>query len=74
MKKILLILVLMSGLILIQHTAMAQCSICSKSVIQMGSKPAQGFNAGILFLMAIPFVSVGVVAFKWWKSTKAPQN
>ncbi|MEO9209714.1 MAG: hypothetical protein ABI208_01375 [Ginsengibacter sp.] len=46
----------------------AQCSICNKTVMQMGSKPAQGFNTGILYLMAIPYLAVGFVGYRWWRS------
>lgn len=53
--------------------ATAQCSICTKTAMQLGSKPAQGLNAGILYLMAIPYLAIGVIGYKWWKSrnTKA---
>ena len=37
----------------------------------MGEKPAQGLNSGILYLMAMPFVIVGVIGFRWWKNNKA---
>ncbi|MEO6838862.1 MAG: hypothetical protein ABI261_01185 [Ginsengibacter sp.] len=48
--------------------ATAQCSICAKTVMQMGTKPAEGFNAGIIYLMVIPYVAIGVVGYKWWKN------
>lgn len=54
----------------LQMPANAQCSICSKTAMQMGTKPAQGLNQGILYLMAIPYLVVSVVAFKWWQSEK----
>lgn len=46
----------------------AQCSICSKTVLQMGEKPAKGFNSGIIYLMLTPFAVVGFVGYKWWKN------
>jgi hypothetical protein len=36
----------------------------------MGSKPAEGFNTGILYLMFIPYVAIGVVGYKWWQNEK----
>ncbi|MBN9350331.1 MAG: hypothetical protein J0H55_06570 [Chitinophagaceae bacterium] len=48
----------------------AQCSICTKTAMQLGDKPAQGLNTGILYLMAIPYLAVGIVGFRWWKSWK----
>lgn len=49
----------------------AQCSICTKTAMQLGTKPAQGLNAGILYLMAIPYLAVGIIGYKWWRSKKA---
>lgn len=48
--------------------AIAQCSICAKTVMQMGTKPAEGFNAGIIYLMVVPYVAIGIVGYKWWKN------
>lgn len=38
--------------------------------MQMGAKPAQGFNTGILYLMFIPYAAVGLIGYKWWKSRR----
>lgn len=37
----------------------------------MGTKPAEGFNTGIIYLMVIPYLAIAFVAYKWWKSGKA---
>ena len=70
MKKILFILCVAIASSCIASHAYAQCSICTKTVMQMGNKPAQGFNNGILYLMAIPYLAVGVVGYKWWRNEK----
>ncbi len=71
MKKIILILFVIGTLVFINcNFAEAQCSICSKSVQQMGDKPAKGFNAGIIYIMLIPYVAIGVVGYKWWKGNR----
>lgn len=70
MKKILFILCVAFALTFTVSTAEAQCSICTKTVMQLGNKPAQGFNNGILYLMAIPYLAIGVVGFKWWQNEK----
>jgi hypothetical protein len=36
--------------------------------MQMGNKPAQGFNNGILYLMIVPYIGISVMAYKWWKN------
>lgn len=38
--------------------------------MQMGTKPAEGFNSGIVYLMVIPYVAIGIVSYKWWKNEK----
>lgn len=55
---------------LLVASAMAQCSICTKTVAQIGQEAGKGFNAGILYLAAMPFAIVGYVAIKWWKQEK----
>jgi len=48
----------------------AQCSLCTKTAQQLGEKPAQGLNSGILYLMAAPFAIMGVIGYRWWKSNR----
>lgn len=48
----------------------AQCSLCTKTAQQMGEKPAQGLNTGILYLMIMPFAVAGFIGFRWWKNNK----
>ena len=70
MKKFpaILLLTIMTGLF--SPAIIAQCSVCTKTVTQMGEKPAKGLNQGILYLMFAPFAIVGVVGYRWWKSNK----
>jgi hypothetical protein len=55
-------------LLVFAHDVNAQCSICTKTAQQLGHKPAQGMNSGIIYLMIAPLAIIGVVAFRWWKS------
>lgn len=72
MKKILLIILFILPILLIsQFTVEAQCSLCTKTAQQLGEKPAQGLNSGILYLMMMPFAIVGFIGFRWWKQNKA---
>ena len=69
MKKVFILLLSTLFLsLLMSNATFAQCSICAKSVQQMGSKPAQGFNSGIIYLMMIPYAAIGIIGYKWWKS------
>ena len=70
MKKLVLILLI----IIASLQSMAQCSMCTKTASQLGEKPAQGLNSGILYLMFTPFIIVGFVAWRWWKGNKAEED
>jgi hypothetical protein len=74
MKKLLLLFLFVASACLIQSDAVAQCSICAKTVAQMGSKPAEGFNSGIIYLMIIPYLAIGAVGYKWWQNEKRKSN
>ncbi len=70
MKKLIITISILFISFFVAGVCSAQCSICAKSVMQMGTKPAQGFNSGILYLMLIPYATIGVIAYKWWKSNR----
>jgi hypothetical protein len=67
MKKAFLLFI--SAMLYTFH-AIAQCSMCTKTAQQLGEKPAQGLNSGILYLMFMPFILVGFIAWRWWKNNK----
>ncbi|MEO6904977.1 MAG: hypothetical protein ABI148_01335 [Ginsengibacter sp.] len=70
MKKIFFLILLATSLSFTITSANAQCSICAKTVMQMGTKPATGFNIGIIYLMIIPYLAIGAVGYKWWQNEK----
>jgi hypothetical protein len=69
MKKIILFLLLSLSFFI----SFAQCSMCTKTASQLGEKPAQGLNSGILYLMMMPFIIVGFIAWRWWRANKAQE-
>jgi hypothetical protein len=70
MKKLIVILLffLMAGFF--TQPVAAQCSLCTKTAQQLGEKPAQGLNSGILYLMFMPFILVGFIGYRWWQNNK----
>lgn len=70
MKKIILILSFFLLMGVFTKTVNAQCSLCTKTAQQLGEKPAQGLNSGILYLMFMPFILVGFIGYRWWKNNK----
>jgi hypothetical protein len=57
-------------LLLVQVTAQAQCSICTKTAQQLGEGPAEGMNTGILYLAFAPFAIIGYIGYRWWKNNQ----
>ena len=70
MKRYLVIttLVLLIGVTL--PRVYGQCSVCTKTAMQLGEKPAQGLNQGILYLMIMPFAIVSFIGYRWWRGQK----
>ena len=72
MPKSLLIVIFFGVLFLLStEAAYAQCSMC-RAVLQSeeGQATAKGINNGILYLMAIPYLLVGLVGWKVFQILK----
>jgi hypothetical protein len=48
----------------------SQCSICTRTVQQMGEKPGKAFNAGIIYLAFTPLAIGGILGYRWWKQNR----
>ncbi len=70
MKQVAAILLVISFMTFYAPATTAQCSVCTKTVQQLGEKPAKALNTGILYLMFTPFLIVGVIGYRWWKNNK----
>lgn len=70
MKQFILIKLFLATLM---NQAYAQCAMC-KSVVESnidgGSAIGSGLNDGILYLMAMPYLSLAIVAFAWMRYNK----
>jgi hypothetical protein len=66
-----LLLMLAAALVSVE-TASAQCAMCRTALDQEGGRVAAGFNRGILFLLAMPYLVFGSIAGSWyWKRRKS---
>ena len=78
MVQILRGLLLAFALILIANIdAVAQCPMCRMSLesnLKNGGTAGQGMNAGILLLLATPYLLVGGIAFVWYRNKKSQAN
>jgi hypothetical protein len=71
MKKRIMICLLVICCTFFTTAIQAQCSICTKTAQQLGEGPAKGLNTGILYLAFAPFIIVGYIGYRWWKSNRA---
>jgi hypothetical protein len=75
MKKAAFILGLIFSLSIVNcQLSIAQCAMC-KSTVESNQKEevtnrAKGLNAGILYLMVIPYVLIGGLGYLWYKNGK----
>jgi hypothetical protein len=67
-----LFFVLLSGLLAPLQTLQAQCAMCRAVLESNGDNAvAEGINNGIVYLMAIPYVLVGVLIFIVYRKVKS---
>lgn len=60
---------LVFALVLIADISFGQCSMCKKTAEEGGQ--AGGLNAGILYLMSVPYILFSFVAFFWYKHSRS---
>jgi hypothetical protein len=65
---ILLLIILFS--VLGSGKSYSQCSICSRTVQQMGERPGKAFNTGIIYLAFTPLAIGGILGYRWWKQNR----
>ncbi len=71
-KKILLFTILL----FVKVNCYAQCAMCKatlESDLALGGETAKGINNGILYLMAVPYIIVGIVGFLIYKHYNKPK-
>lgn len=75
MKKLILIAcaVILVVLLGTGEELLAQCPMCratAESNLANGGTEGRGLNNGILYMLGMPYVLIGTIAFLWWKNRK----
>ena len=55
----------------------AQCPMCrmsAESNLENGGSAGKGLNAGILYMLATPYLIVGTMGFIWWRNRKKTEE
>jgi hypothetical protein len=56
--------------------AEAQCPMCrmsAESNLQNGGTAGKGLNNGILYMLATPYLLIGIVGYVWWRNRQRKQ-
>lgn len=75
MKKLLLIALAFALVILMGagEELLAQCPMCratAESNLANGGTEGRGLNNGIMYMLGMPYVLIGTIAFLWWKNRR----
>ena len=65
------------SIVLISQNVNAQCAMCKAVVeanLESGGSIGAGLNDGILYLMAMPYISMIVVGLVWYNLKKEPKS
>ncbi|MGB4901004.1 MAG: hypothetical protein WBP00_09545 [Saprospiraceae bacterium] len=70
-------LFLLIGLLLTVGLISAQCPMCRMSVesnLENGGTIGRTINAGIMYMLLMPYILVGTLAYVWHKNKKKQQD
>lgn len=81
MKKRLVALLKISAFLMLLagnvEPAAAQCPMCrmsAESNLKNGGTDGRGLNAGILYMLSMPYLIVAGVGFWWWRNRKSEKT
>ena len=75
--KIALLALLILVIVAFPDVVSAQCAMCkasSESNLKAGGGDPKGLNAGILYMLSLPYLVVGGVGLWWWRNRKKPEQ
>lgn len=55
----------------------AQCPMCrmsAESNLENGGTAGKGLNNGILYMLATPYLIVGVIGYLWWRNRRKEED
>lgn len=73
MKLLRILLLCVVLIICLTPEVTAQCPMCRMSVesnFKAGGTAGKGLNRGILYMLAMPYLLVGTMAYFWWRNRR----
>ncbi len=68
--RIVIALTSVATLLWMADTASAQCAMCVTALEQNGGELAAGFNRGILFMLAMPYLVFTAIGASWYRKRR----
>lgn len=71
LKRLIVILFILASTFAFAPQASAQCAMCSVSAeqsVKNGNTQGKGLNAGIIYLLSIPYLLIAGVGILWYKN------
>lgn len=75
--KLLILIFICSSMAILAPEVQAQCPMCkitAESNLKNGGSMGKGLNAGILYMLALPYSLVGTIGFIWWKKNRRKEE
>ena len=72
-KRFLIVITLVLVVVLIGQDAFAQCPMCrsaAESNMKQGGTSGRGLNAGILYMLCMPYLLVCTLGLLWWRNQR----
>ena len=75
-SKVLILIALTTALLLLAsgwNLLDAQCPMCKMSAeqnLKSGGTAGTGLNTGILYMLFVPYLLVGSIAYWWWRNRR----
>ena len=76
-RVLLIAIVLLVVLVALPSGLWAQCPMCrmsAESNLNNGGTAGRGLNAGILYMLAMPYLVVGAIGYWWWRNRRSDSN
>ncbi len=77
MHRIVIILAIAIMGMFASYESSAQCPMCKMSAesnLKNGGTTGKGLNAGILYMLALPYTLMGTIGYIWWRNRREEED